>query len=400
VETGLVEEDSKVDSDDEISVDSEEPTLDDSEEASLEDSEETTVEDSVETSEYDSDEILDSVANSLDEDSLEMLLDSSDELVISVDAPIEESVEDGSELIVVISVVYSDVVDSDTSDDIEELPSPTPKLLTSPPPTAGVLSEVVDSSVKSTALLELASLELDVSVDDCSDVGVELSDDVSVDSVPSLEEVDGSEAPLVSESRDDASDDAEVLVSDRMDVSTDVTVELPSELCSVEIPNDDALTSVEESSEELSLDDASVLTESVDGEEDDSTELDSEVISELPKDDSVVWGESPLPSNVGDAVPLSSVKSDEPNDTKSEVSLTSKVDGLSLSIDSELKLVASLPAVNKVASPRLGDDPDPSSRSVENTSTPSLLQTHLRNLHSLHRNPRNHHSPLCAQEQQ
>lgn len=87
--------------------------------------------------------------------------------------------------------------------------------------------------------------------------------------------------------------------------------------------------------------------------------------------------DSPLPSpsvdQIGEAVPLSSVVSDESKETKSDVSLVpdgERDDGSSLNIKpSELKLDTSLAEVTRLWSSIPGDDPDPSS-SVEKISTP------------------------------
>lgn len=288
-----------------------------------------------------------------------MLLDSSNALDISV----ETSDDETSELNVDITVEKSAVVDS--SLDIVELPSDTPNEL----PDDDIISVVVSISVTLSELLKLVvvwSLDVSVlSVEDCSVVGVDSSVD---DSVFSVEGVVKSDKLLVSEAKDVPSVDGEVTFSEINDESVDDSVEESAET-SVESPIEDALDASEDSVEEISLDDISVLDDSVEPEEE-PIELDSEVISEVSEDGKVVCKESPLPSNVGDAEPLSSVYSDDPKETRSDVSLIPKVDGLSLSMASELRLDKSLSAVNRVASPRPGEEPEPSSKSVENTSTP------------------------------
>lgn len=105
---------------------------------------------------------------------------------------------------------------------------------------------------------------------------------------------------------------------------------------------------------------------------------------EASEDESAPWdvasdgrADSPLPSpsvdQIGEAVPLSSVVSDESKETKSDVSLVpdgERDDGSSLNIKpSELKLDTSLAEVTRLWSSIPGDDPDPSS-SVEKISTP------------------------------
>lgn len=230
-------------------------------------------------------------------------------------------------------------------------------------------------------------LESDVPVDIWSEEGVDISEVVSVggeDSDSDVSTVSDVSAMLVDVS-DIRDDDSDVETAETLDISDD--------------DGDDAelssLAAVVDSSE--TEDDNSIASDDIDPEDtwvDPSVE-ESDDASELPTEDSVDKGDSPLPSmsfvdQIEEAEPLSSVNSDDSNVTRRVVSVSSEDegdDGPSLNIVSDPKLDMSLAEVTRVWS-SLEDEPEPS-KSVEKTCTPyskkQLLLPKKYLYHSLHK---------------